>query len=114
MAKTPKRLKRNISFSAHEKDIYDYLDGVDNASALIKRLVYNHMIMEQGLVTPVAPVIVKSSVKNDNQNVPQETSDSKEQSQDTDKSTEEQPQDQIKKLTPEEQENQFLMNQLPY
>lgn len=52
MAEKPKRLKKNISFSPHEKDIYDYLDTVENASALIKRLVYNHMIMEKGLVAP--------------------------------------------------------------
>lgn len=52
MAEKSKRLKKNISFSPHEKDIYDYLDSVENASALIKRLVYNHMIMEKGLVAP--------------------------------------------------------------
>ena len=62
MAEKSKRLKKNISFSPHEKDIYDYLDSVENASALIKRLVYNHMIMEKGLV---APNVVKVEVKND-------------------------------------------------
>lgn len=48
-----KRLKKNVSFSEHEEDIYDYLcNDVKNASALIKRLVYNHMIVEKGLVAP--------------------------------------------------------------
>lgn len=58
---TPKRLKKNISFSAHEKDIYDYLEGVGNASAFIKRLVLNHMLMEQGLVVPT---VVSKPVEN--------------------------------------------------
>ena len=39
-----KRLKKNISFSPNEKDIYDFLGEVPNASALIKKLVLNHMI----------------------------------------------------------------------
>lgn len=52
MSQKPKRLKKNISFSEHERDIYEYLDGIKNASALIKRLVYNHMILEQGLIVP--------------------------------------------------------------
>ena len=72
------------------------------------------MIMEQGLVAPVAPVIVKSSVKNDNQNVPQETSDSKEQSQDTDKNIEEQSQDKLQELTPEQLENIRYAQDLPF
>lgn len=47
-----KRLKKNISFSEYERDIYDYLNSVKNASALIKRLVYNHMLLEKGLIIP--------------------------------------------------------------
>lgn len=57
MCNQPKRLKKNISFSEHDKDIYDYLNSVKNASALIKRLVYNHMILEQGLVVPAVATL---------------------------------------------------------
>ena len=39
MSEKPKRLKKNISFSEHERDIYDYLDKKGNASAFIKRLI---------------------------------------------------------------------------
>lgn len=46
MTTTNKRLKKNISFSDHEKDIYDYLDKT-NASALVKKLVREHMIIER-------------------------------------------------------------------
>lgn len=59
MENKPKRLKKHISFSKHEKDIYDYLEKQENASALIKRLVYNHMILEQNLIT--VPNTVKPS-----------------------------------------------------
>jgi hypothetical protein len=62
MAETPKRLKKNISFSDHEKDIYDYLGRQKNASALIKRLVLQHMIMEKG---GVAPKVEKTTNKQD-------------------------------------------------
>lgn len=41
------RLRRQISFSQHEKDIYDYLDECNNASALIKKLVREHMLLEK-------------------------------------------------------------------
>lgn len=41
------RLRRQISFSQHEKDIYDYLDECSNASALVKRLVREHMLLEK-------------------------------------------------------------------
>lgn len=51
MAKTPKRLKKNISFSAHEKDIYDYLEEQDNASAFVKRLITNQMMLDRGIAT---------------------------------------------------------------
>ena len=40
----PKRLKKNISFSPSEKDIYDFLSEVPNASALIKELVLGYML----------------------------------------------------------------------
>lgn len=73
MAETPKRLKKNISFSEHERDIYEYLDKQGNASAFIKRLILNHMLMEQGVIVPRAVVQEKK-------NVPQET-DSKETEQ---------------------------------
>ena len=39
------RIKKNISFSEHEKEIFDYLTKCGNASALIKKLVYKHMIL---------------------------------------------------------------------
>lgn len=73
---TPKRLKKNISFSAHEKDIYDYLEGVGNASAFIKRLVLNHMLMEQGLVVPT--VVSKPVENNTEQTESQESQESQE------------------------------------
>ena len=73
MAETPKRLKKNISFSEHERDIYEYLDKQGNASAFIKRLILNHMLMEQGVIVP--RVVVQEK-----ENVPQET-DSKETEQ---------------------------------
>lgn len=73
MAETPKRLKKNISFSEHERDIYEYLDKQGNASAFIKRLILNHMLMEQGVIVPRVVVQEKK-------NVPQET-DSKETEQ---------------------------------
>ena len=66
MAETPKRLKKNISFSEHERDIYEYLDKQGNASAFIKRLILNHMLMEQGVIVP--RVVVQEK-----ENVPQET-----------------------------------------
>ena len=47
-----KRLKKNISFSEHERDIYEYLEKQGNASAYIKRLILNQMMIEQGLVVP--------------------------------------------------------------
>ena len=73
MAETPKRLKKNISFSEHERDIYEYLDKQGNASAFIKRLILNHMLMEQGVIVP-------REVVQEKENVPQET-DSKETEQ---------------------------------
>lgn len=66
MAETPKRLKKNISFSEHERDIYEYLDKQGNASAFIKRLILNHMLMEQGVIVPRV-------VFQEKENVPQET-----------------------------------------
>ena len=68
-----KRLKKNISFSEHERDIYEYLEKQGNASAFIKRLILNHMLMEQGVIVPRVVVQEKK-------NVPQET-DSKETEQ---------------------------------
>ena len=106
MSETTKRLKKNISFSAHEKDIYDYLEEQGNASAFIKRLILNQMMIDRGIV---APVVIKSSTESDNQNVPQGTSDLEEQSQKP-----QEPQEKEIQLTPEEQENQDLINQLPY
>lgn len=44
MATTNKRLKKNISFSPSEKDIYDFLTEQPNASSLIKELVLRYMI----------------------------------------------------------------------
>lgn len=100
MAEKPKRLKKNISFSEHEKDIYEYLDGVKNASALIKRLVYNHMIMEQGLVTPV---VVTAPSGNSNPEVPQETPEELEKAKEPEVPKE--PEVKEPELTPEELEN---------
>lgn len=51
MAETPKRLKKNISFSEHEKDIFEYLNRQKNASAFIKKLVRNQMIIDEGIVS---------------------------------------------------------------
>ena len=99
MAETQKRLKKNISFSAHEKDIYDYLEKQGNASAFIKRLILNQMMIDRGMVSPVA---VNPSIKDEKQNVSQGTSEPKEQAK---KPKEEKPKEQVKKLTPEELEN---------
>ena len=44
MATTNKRLKKNISFSPSEKDIYDFLTEQPIASSLIKELVLRYMI----------------------------------------------------------------------
>lgn len=38
-----KRLIKQISFSDHERDIYDYLVEQPNASALLKKLAYAYM-----------------------------------------------------------------------
>ena len=106
MAEKPKRLKKNISFSEHERDIYDYLDGVKNASALIKRLVYNHMIMEKGLV---APVIVTAPLENSSPEVTQGTpKESKKPEEPKDK----EPEVKQPELTPEELENQRIAQEL--
>ena len=51
MAETPKRLKKNISFSEHELDIFEYLNRQKNASAFIKKLVRNQMIIDEGIVS---------------------------------------------------------------
>ncbi len=81
MAETPKRLKKNISFSEHERDIYEYLDKQGNASAFIKRLILNHMLMEQGIVVPRA--VVK-----DKEDVPQGTDDKETNNNETEQSNE--------------------------
>lgn len=41
------RLQKQISFSKHEKDIYDYLSEQENESGFVKRLILNHMIEHQ-------------------------------------------------------------------
>lgn len=69
MAETQKRLKKNISFSAHEKDIYDYLEKQGNASAFIKRLILNQMMIDNGIISPI---VVK--VEEQEENVQCETS----------------------------------------
>lgn len=46
------RLQKQISFSEHEKDIYDYLSSQKNASAFVKRLILNHMIENQDKPKP--------------------------------------------------------------
>ena len=51
MVETPKRLKKNISFSEHELDIFEYLNKQKNASAFIKRLIRNQMILDDGIVS---------------------------------------------------------------
>lgn len=81
MAETPKRLKKNISFSEHERDIYEYLEKQGNASAFIKRLILNHMLMEQGIVVPRA--VVK-----DKEDVPQGTDDKETNNNETEQSNE--------------------------
>ena len=78
MAETTKRLKKNISFSEHDRDIYDYLNKQGNASAFIKRLILQHMMMEQGILVPqaVKPVEVKTEetkVELEKKDVPCET-----------------------------------------
>ena len=62
MAETQKRLKKNISFSAHEKDIYDYLEKQGNASAFIKRLILNQMMIDTGIVTPIVTKVKEQEV----------------------------------------------------
>lgn len=71
MAETQKRLKKNISFSAHEKDIYDYLEKQGNASAFIKRLILNQMMIDRGIVSPT---VIKVGVEEKEGNVQCETS----------------------------------------
>ena len=68
MAETPKRLKKNISFSEHELDIFEYLNRQKNASAFIKKLVRNQMIIDEGIVSVQ---VVKVEPKKEN--VPCET-----------------------------------------
>lgn len=72
-----KRLKKNISFSDHERDIYEYLDTVGNASAFIKRLILNHMMMEQGVTAPKVVIQQKEQIPRETMKprveVPQET-----------------------------------------
>lgn len=51
MTETPKRLKKNISFSEHELDIFEYLNRQKNASAFIKKLIRNQMIIDEGIVS---------------------------------------------------------------
>lgn len=101
MIEKPKRLKRNISFSAHEKDIYDYLNGLDNASAFIKRLVLNHMLMEKGVVAPVV-----FTPENEKPEVFQEIQ-KPEAFQEIQKTKEEE-----LELSPDELENQRLLQEL--
>lgn len=96
MAEKPKRLKKNISFSEHERDIYEYLDGIKNASALIKRLVYNHMILEKG-VAPIIPTIQGTNEPAGTEDEVSNTVDSKPKEPE---------------LTPEEIENQKLAMEL--
>lgn len=50
------RKTKNISFSEHEMDIYNFLCECDNASALIKKLVYNYM---HGIGNDVGSVVTK-------------------------------------------------------
>ena len=59
----PKRLKKNISFSPSEKDIYDFLSEVPNASALIKELVLGYML-EIGYYKGLDERIKKTSMFN--------------------------------------------------
>ena len=68
MAETPKRLKKNISFSEHELDIFEYLNRQKHASAFIKKLVRNQMIIDEGIVSVQ---VVKVEPKKEN--VPCET-----------------------------------------
>lgn len=102
MTETSKRLKKNISFSTHEKDIYDYLNGMDNASAFIKRLVLNHMLMEKGMV---APIVVTTPPKDGNKEVSQRTSN--EENKPSEPEQEKEPE-----LSPEDLENQAIAQAL--
>lgn len=62
MVETQKRLKKNISFSAHEKDIYEYLEQQGNASAFIKRLILNQMMIDRGIVAPIVTKVKEQEV----------------------------------------------------
>lgn len=99
MAEKPKRLKKNISFSEHERDIYEYLDGIKNASALIKRLVYNHMILEKGIVAPIIPTV-------------QEINEPTRVEDEVSVTVDSEPEPKKTELTPEEIENQKLAMEL--
>ena len=68
MAETPKRLKKNISFSEHELDIFEYLNRQKNASAFIKKLIRNQMIIDEGIVS-----VQVVTVEPKKENVPYET-----------------------------------------
>ena len=63
-----KRLKKNISFSPSEKDIYDFLGQVPNASALIKELVLGYML-EIGYYKSLDERIKKNRVYNYTQRI---------------------------------------------
>ena len=77
------RIKKNISFSEHEKEIFDYLTKCGNASALIKKLVYKHMILTGYLDDAI--VSEKEKLKKNNQ---KETSEPDEPVDKTDKTDE--------------------------
>lgn len=87
MAETPKRLKKNISFSEHELDIFEYLNRQKNASAFIKKLVRNQMIIDEGIVSVQ---VVKVEPKKEN--VPSEPEETESEPEVTESETIDEPQ----------------------
>lgn len=69
MVEKQKRLKKNISFSEHEKDIYDFLEEQGNASAFIKKLIREQMYLQRGIMGAVVNYNKETKVDV----VPQET-----------------------------------------
>ncbi|GAA0093038.1 hypothetical protein UT300009_30680 [Paraclostridium bifermentans] len=115
------RLRRQISFSQHEKDIYDYLDECNNASALVKRLVREHMLLEkltkQGVIEK-GSIVVDLSNHDDEYKEEKKTSKKETKIEETYKEVEEEIAiDKIEEdidLNEKDKENKNLIDNLPF
>lgn len=125
------RLRKQLSFSEFEKDIYDYLENCKNASALVKKLVREHMIVEQlknqGAIDKSALVVdfrnynkqnLQTKDLNDNTKLEPSTNNTKiddyeEQTEKIEEQTKELEKE-TKRLSEKDKENQDLINKLPF